>query len=40
MEVVGVVFIATNQFLAVAPFCRSRTVRALSPDGLPLQING
>jgi hypothetical protein len=26
--VVGVVFIATNHFLAVAPFCRPRTVRA------------
>jgi hypothetical protein len=29
MEVVEVVFIATNHFLAVAPFCRPRTVRAL-----------
>ena len=29
MEVVGVVFIATNHFLAVAPFCRPRTVRPL-----------
>ena len=27
MEVVGVVFIATNHFLAVGPFCRARTVR-------------
>ena len=27
MEVVGVVFIATNHFLAVAPFYRPRTVR-------------
>jgi hypothetical protein len=36
MEVVGVVFIATNHFLAVAPFCRPRTVRAPGPDGPPL----
>jgi hypothetical protein len=40
MEVVGVVFIATNHFLAVAPFCRPRTVRVPGPDGPPLQING
>ena len=40
MEVVRVVFIATNHFLAVAPFYRLRTVRALGPDGPPLQING
>jgi hypothetical protein len=33
MEVVGVVFIATNYFLAVAPFCRPRTVCAPGPDG-------
>jgi hypothetical protein len=36
MEVVGVVFIATNYFLAVATFCQPRTVRAPRPDGLPL----
>jgi hypothetical protein len=35
MEVVVVVFIATNHFLAVAPFCRPRMVRALGPDGPP-----
>jgi hypothetical protein len=29
MEVVGVVFIATNHFLAVAPFCRPRLVRTV-----------
>jgi hypothetical protein len=33
MEVVGVVFIATNHFLAVAPFCRPRMVRPPGPDG-------
>jgi hypothetical protein len=36
MEVVGVVFIATNHFLAVGPFCRARTVREPGPDGPPL----
>jgi hypothetical protein len=35
MEVVVVIFIATNHFLAVAPFCRPRMVRALGPDGPP-----
>jgi hypothetical protein len=35
MEVVGVVFIATNHFLAVASFCQLRTVRAPDPDGPP-----
>jgi hypothetical protein len=40
MEVVGVVFIATNHFLAVAPFCQPWTVRPPGPDGPPLQING
>jgi hypothetical protein len=39
MEVVGVVFIAPNHFLAVAPFCRPRMVRAPGPDGPPLHIN-
>jgi hypothetical protein len=33
MEVVGVVFIATNHFLAIAPF-------QSTADGPPLYING
>jgi hypothetical protein len=33
MNVVGVVFIASNHFLAVAPFLPTA-------DGLPLHING
>jgi hypothetical protein len=40
MEVVGVVFISSNHFLAVVLFCRPRKVRAPDPDGLPLHING
>jgi hypothetical protein len=39
MEVVGVVFIASNHFLAVAPFL-PWTVRAPGLDGPPLHING
>jgi hypothetical protein len=39
MKVVGVVFIAIIQFLVVANFYHTRTVRALSPDGPPLHIN-
>jgi hypothetical protein len=40
MEVVGVVFIATNHFLAVAPILPTRTVHAPGPDGPLLYING
>jgi hypothetical protein len=40
MEVVGVVFIATNHFLAVAPILPTAMIRAPGPDGPPLHING
>jgi hypothetical protein len=33
--VVGVVFIATNHFLAIAPFCQPRTVRPPGPGSAP-----
>jgi hypothetical protein len=39
MEVVGVVFIVANHFLAIAPFCHPRTVHAPGPNGPPLHIN-
>jgi hypothetical protein len=40
MKVVGVVFIASNHFLVVAPIRRTRTVRVPGPDDPPLHING
>jgi hypothetical protein len=32
-----VVFIAINHFLALPPFCHTRTVRVAGPDSPPLQ---
>jgi hypothetical protein len=40
MEVVGVVFIAPNYFLAVAPFLSTADGPRPGPDGPPLHING
>jgi hypothetical protein len=39
MEVVGVVFIASNYFLGVAPFLRTVDGPCPGPDGPPLHIN-
>jgi hypothetical protein len=40
MEVVGVVFIATNHFLAVAPFLPTADDPCYWFSGPPLYING
>ena len=39
MEVVGVVFVATNYFLAVASFLPTANGPRLGPDSLALHIN-
>jgi hypothetical protein len=39
MEVVGVVFIASNHFLVVAPFLPTADGPRSCPDGPPLRIN-
>jgi hypothetical protein len=39
MEVVGVVFIATNHFLVVAPILPTADGPRSGPDGLPMHIN-
>jgi hypothetical protein len=40
MEVVGVIFIAPNHFLAVAPFLPTTDGPRRGPDGPALHING
>lgn len=40
MEVVGVIFMTINHFLAIAHSRHSRTVHSPSLDGLSLHING